>query len=57
MNRYPSKSKFDPKPYLRPGISEEEIRAIKEAFDMLDSKKVGSIDPKSNFLLTKNSSK
>ena len=42
-----SKSKvFNPKDYERPGLSEDEIFEIKEAFDLFDANKTGMIDPK-----------
>jgi hypothetical protein len=37
--------KWDPTPYVRPGISEGEILSIKESFDMFDPKRTGSINP------------
>lgn len=47
MNKSPSKAKFDIKPFLRPGYTEEEIISIKESFDMFDTQKTGSINVKS----------
>lgn len=47
MNKSPSKAKFDIKPFLRPGYTEEEIISIKENFDMFDTQKTGSINVKS----------
>ena len=42
-----SKSKqFNPKSYERPGLTEEEILEIKEAFDLFDTDGSGTIDPK-----------
>ena len=37
---------FNPKTYERPGLNEEEIMEIKEAFDLFDTDGGGSIDPK-----------
>lgn len=37
---------FDPKGYVRPGLTEDEILEIKEAFDLFDTDGGGSIDPK-----------
>ena len=37
---------FDAKEFERPGLSEDEILEIKEAFDLFDSDGGGSIDPK-----------
>ena len=37
---------FNPKDYERPGLSEDEIFEIKEAFDLFDANKTGMIDPK-----------
>ena len=36
---------FDPKDFERPGLSEDEIFEIKEAFDLFDVNKTGEIDP------------
>lgn len=40
------KTAFNPKLYERPGLSEDEILEIKEAFDLFDTEKTGTIDPK-----------
>lgn len=37
---------FDPSLYIRPGYTSEDISELKEAFDMFDVDKSGSIDPK-----------
>ncbi len=37
---------FDPKSFERPGLTEEEVIEIKEAFDLFDADGGGSIDPK-----------
>ena len=39
-----AKSEFNPKKYDRFGLSEDEVMEIKEAFDLFDSDKSGSID-------------
>lgn len=39
-------NEFNPKPYERPGLSEEEVMEIKEAFDLFDTDGGGSIDPR-----------
>lgn len=39
-----AKGQFDPKPYAKNGVSEEEVTAIKTAFDLFDSDQGGSID-------------
>ena len=41
-----TKPKFNANKYLRPGLTEDEIEEIKEAFDLLDTDGSGSIDPK-----------
>ena len=38
--------KFNANKYLRPGLTEDEIEEIKEAFDLFDTDGSGSIDPK-----------
>ena len=40
----PAKNAFDPKAYERFGLSQDEVMEIKEAFDLFDSDKSGSID-------------
>ena len=37
---------FDPKAYEKPGMSAEEVKEIKDAFDLFDTEGSGSIDPK-----------
>jgi Ca2+-binding EF-hand superfamily protein len=37
---------FNPKAYERPGLTEDEILEIKEAFDLFDTDGGGTIDPK-----------
>ena len=46
---------FNAKAYERPGLTEEEVLEIKEAFDLFDTDGGGSIDPKGTPLLTQNS--
>ena len=45
VSRQP-KSKFNANKYIRPGLTEDEIEEIKEAFDLFDTDGSGSIDPK-----------
>lgn len=40
------KAEFNAREYERPGLTEEEIMEIKEAFDLFDTDGGGSIDPK-----------
>ncbi len=40
----PQEIKFNPKLYLKPGVKEDEIIGLKEAFDIFDADKSGSID-------------
>lgn len=40
------KAEFNPKRYERPGLTEEEIMEIKEAFDLFDTDSSGAVDPK-----------
>lgn len=40
------KAGFNPKLYEKPGLTEDEILEIKEAFDLFDTDGGGSIDPK-----------
>ncbi len=42
----PKKVEFNAKDYERPGLTEDEIYEIKEAFDLFDTDGGGSIDPK-----------
>ena len=41
-----SKPKFNAKKFERPGLTEDEIEEIKEAFDLFDTDGSGNIDPK-----------
>ena len=41
----PKPKVFNPKDYERPGLSEDEIFEIKEAFDLFDANKTGEINP------------
>ena len=45
VSRQP-KGKFNANKYIRPGLTEDEIEEIKEAFDLFDTDGSGSIDPK-----------
>lgn len=47
----PAKSGFDAKAFAKNGVSEEEVIAIKLAFDLFDTDQGGSIDIKGNSLL------
>ena len=40
----PAKGGFDPKHYAKDGVSEDEVKQIKQAFDLFDSDQGGSID-------------
>jgi len=46
MNQRQPKSKFNANKYIRPGLTEDEIEEIKEAFDLFDTDGSGAIDPK-----------
>ena len=39
-------NEFNAKAFERPGLTEEEVMEIKEAFDLFDTDGGGSIDPK-----------
>ena len=41
-----SKAKFNAKKFERPGLTEDEIEEIKEAFDLFDTDGSGTIDAK-----------
>jgi Ca2+-binding EF-hand superfamily protein len=51
----PAKGGFDPKVYAKNGISEEDVTAIKAAFDLFDTDQGGSIDIKGNTCTIQNS--
>jgi Ca2+-binding EF-hand superfamily protein len=56
MKKGPAKSKqFNAKAFERPGLTEEEVLEIKEAFDLFDTDGGGSIDPKGIYSITQNS--
>lgn len=42
----PAKSGFDAKAYAKNGVSEEEVTACKQAFDLFDTDQGGSVDIK-----------
>jgi len=42
----PGQKSFNPKQYERPGLTEDEIEEIKEAFDLFDTDGSGTIDPR-----------
>ena len=44
-NRSNKKGGFNAQDHTRPGLSEDEVLEIKEAFDLFDSDGGGSIDP------------
>lgn len=48
----PAKATFDTKNYTKTGVSEEEVKTIKQAFDLFDTDQGGSIDikGKDNFI-------
>jgi hypothetical protein len=41
-------SKFEPKQFVKSGLSEEDVIEIKQAFDLFDTDQGGSIDTKCN---------
>ncbi|KAL4435819.1 hypothetical protein ABPG74_015787 [Tetrahymena malaccensis] len=41
----PQQKKFNPAEYVRPGVTEDEVIEIKEAFDLFDMDLGGTIDP------------
>ncbi len=47
----PAKGKFDAKAFAKNGVTEEEVNAIKQAFDLFDTDQGGSIDIKGNLSL------
>ena len=40
------KKAFDPAPYVKEGVTAEEVQEIKEAFDLFDTENNGYIDAK-----------
>jgi hypothetical protein len=52
MKKTSTKSKqFNAKAFERPGLTEEEVLEIKEAFDLFDTDGGGSIDPKGMLII------
>ena len=49
-----STSKFNASAYVRPGVSEDEVREIKNAFDLFDTDQGGSIDTKGKHTFRQN---
>ena len=50
----PAKGGFDPKQWAKNGVSEEEVSALKAAFDLFDTDQGGSIDIKGTCFSTQN---
>lgn len=48
----PAKSKFDPKQYVKNGVTEEEVTQAKTSFDLFDNDQGGTIDINGNCLLS-----
>ena len=48
----PAKSKFDPKHYVKNGVTEEEVTQAKTSFDLFDSDQGGTIDINGNCLFS-----
>ena len=46
MNKYNQKSKQTSKKVERPGLSQDEVDEIRQAFDLFDTNQTGKIDPK-----------
>ena len=46
MNKYAQKSKQTSKKVERPGLSQDEVDEIRQAFDLFDTNQTGKIDPK-----------
>ena len=46
---------FDPTPYVREGVTAEEVLEIKTAFDLFDADKGGLIEPKGKQQVTQRS--
>jgi hypothetical protein len=51
----PAKLAFDPKQWAKNGVTEEEVTAIKQAFDLFDTDQGGSVDIKGKIYLMQNS--
>lgn len=51
----PAKGGFDAKAYAKNGVSEEEVTACKQAFDLFDTDQGGSVDIKGTTYSTQNS--
>ena len=50
MKKAPKSKQFNAKAFERPGLTEEEVLEIKEAFDLFDTDGGGSIDPKGTLI-------
>ena len=46
---------FNPSKFVRPGLNEDEVAEIKEAFDLFDTDGGGEIDPKGNLTVIQSS--
>ena len=44
VTKIPARGDFDPEDFIRPGLTEEEILEIKDAFDLFDVEKTGKIE-------------
>lgn len=55
MKKSQTAPKWDPTPYVKPGLSEAEVLSIKESFDIFDPKHTGSINPLGNKLFMQKS--
>ena len=54
-SKVPAKSGFDPKAYVRQGVTKQDVMEIKASFDLFDSDQGGSIDIEGTLQPTQNS--
>lgn len=49
-----AKGTFDPKPYIKGNVTEEDVRSAKASFDLFDSDQGGTVDIKGTYPFMQN---